>query len=195
MKQRGFAILPILPHLIGGLVLGALVWWAYSTVTTWYHGLCNNRCEAAEQRALTAESAIEAAQARATFLALKWAEAIQKVEVRYIEVVKTRTIRVESVRESAGKIKDATDAVPVPVPGDARRVLEDVERIANDTPAASGDSQPSQAVPEAADSTLTDWIAFSIAAGEAYADAREKHQACVAWAASISEAQAAASSE
>jgi hypothetical protein len=183
--SKGFAWLSFLPYIIGAVAVAGTVYAGYR----WYHGLCNDRCRIAEERATLAEEAIQVAQARATHLALLWANAINHVEVRYVEVVKERIVRVEAIRESAGKIKPATDAVVVPVPADASRVLSDSAHLANGTAPASGDSSPAQAVPETTDSTLTEWITFSVEAAAAYADAREKHQACVAFVGQITEAQ------
>jgi hypothetical protein len=182
MRQRGLAWLSFLPYIIGAAVVSAAAYTAWYKVDHW----CNSACGEQQEKAAVAEQAIEAARERATALALLWADAIHKVEVRYVEVVKERVVRVESIRERAGKIKPATDAVAIPVPADASRLLSDSANLANDTAPASGDSSPAAPVPETTDSTLTEWITFAVDAAEAYADARQKHQACVSWAAQIS---------
>jgi hypothetical protein len=175
----------LIPWLIRGVMVLAVlaaVYAAWYKVDHW----CNSACVAKTSEAEQLAAAIVAARERATALALLWAKAIEQVEVRYVEVVKERIVRVQAIRQSAGAIKPATDAVAIPVPADASRLLGDSANLANDTAPASGDPSPAQAVPETTDSTLTEWIDFSIAAAEAYADARGKHQACVAWANSIS---------
>lgn len=168
------------------LAVLAAIYGAWWKVDHW----CNQACVEATARAVSAEETIVRAHERATFLANLWAEAIHKVEVKYVEVVKERIVRVESIRHAAGTIKPATDAIAVPVPADASRVLTDSAHLANGTAPASGDRSPAEAVPETTDSTLTDWITFAVDAAEAYADARQKHQACVAWANSIADTQA-----
>src|SRR5690606_28706712 len=119
-------------------------------------------------------------------LALLWSEAIQKVEVRYVEVARDRVVAVQGLRERAGRIRPSTDPVRVRVPADALRVLGDAERpsTAEPAPPPGGDQGTAPAAPDpagaAAETSLTDWLAFAVDAAEAYREASDKHQACVA---------------
>jgi hypothetical protein len=177
-KQRGWVqLLSFLPYILGALALAGTLYAGYR----WYHNLCNDRCRIAEQRATLAEEAIKAAQARASHLALLWADAIQRVERVYVERQVERSRQFSNLRERAGAISNEI-LVPIPVPH--LHILRDAAALAGtDSAAPQGDSGASEAVPASA------WTAFAIDAAAAYADARDKHQACVAWANSITEQQ------
>lgn len=125
-----------------------------------------------------------------TNLALLWAQAVQSVEVRYVEVVKERVVRYAGLRERAGRIRQQTDAIACPVPVAASRVLRDAATAANSAAADPGAAQVDQRradVPDAAGSgtretTLTEWVQFAIDSGEAFRQSEEKRLACVAFA-------------
>lgn len=186
-----------LPHLLGVLFVALVAWWGWRVANGWCNGACQDARE--EVVALTEErdgllAGIKAAQDRATALALLWSEAIQRVEVRYVEAKRESTTVFAGLRERAGKIRESTARVRVPVPAGALGVLADAHRSANggqDPAPAGGDSRAPEAVPEATggqvDTGLDEWVAFAAAAAEAYADARQKHMACVAWAGSITQ--------
>ena len=172
-------LLPILGRLLP--VLGVLfaAWYAWHKADNW----CNGACKDARAELSVAQGQIQAAQERATALALLWAKAINNVEVRYVELAGNRADATANLRERAGRIRPATSSVAIRVPDDALRVLGDVAEFANDTPAPEGNQGASEAVPVAAggaETTLDEWIAFAIDAGEAYREAADKHQACVA---------------
>ena len=172
-------LLPLLLRALPFLAAAAVAWYGWHRVDNW----CNSACVEQRTQFENARTQIESAQARATALALLWAEAINRVEVRYVEVVRARTDAVAGVRERAGRIRPATDSVRVRVPPDALRVLGDAANIANNTAPAAGDSGPGQAVSDpagSAETTLTDWLEFAINAAEAYRDAEDKHLSCVA---------------
>lgn len=172
-------LLPLLLRALPFIAAAALAWYGWHRVDNW----CNSACVEQRTQLGNARTQIGIAQARATALALLWAEAINRVEVRYVEVVRARTDAVAGVRERAGRIRSDTDRAHLVVSRDALGVLHDAERIANDTAPAAGDSGPGQAVPDAAgpaETTLTDWLEFAINAAEAYRDAEDKHLACVA---------------
>ena len=172
-------LLPLLFRALPFLAVAALAWYGWHRADNW----CNSACVEQRTQFENARTQIENAQARATALALLWAEAINRVEVRYVDVVRARTDAVAGVRERAGRIRPATDSVRVRVPPDALRVLGDAANIANNTAPAAGDSGPGQAVSDpagSAETTLTDWLEFAINAAEAYRDAEDKHLACVA---------------
>lgn len=172
-------LLPLLLRALPFLAAAALAWYGWHRVDNW----CNSACVEQRTQLGNARTQIGIAQARATALALLWAEAINRVEVRYVEVVRARTDAVAGVRERAGRIRSDTDRAHLVVSRDALGVLHDAERIANDTAPAAGDSGPGQAVSDAAgpaETTLTDWLEFAINAAEAYRDAEDKHLACVA---------------
>lgn len=181
MKPRGFALLSLLPYAIGVLAVAGMAWAAWSAANSW----CNGACRAATERAETAEAAIKVAQDRATALALLWAEAIQRVEIRYVETVKWRTKTYVEYRErAAGAEVSGTITLS---PG-AVSVLADSAGAANDpgpTTVGEGTAAP---VPEPAGDTVTDareWVTFAVEAAEAYRDAYDKWQACVSWAGEI----------
>ena len=172
-------LLPLLLRALPFLAAAALAWYGWHRVDNW----CNSACVEQRTQLGNARTQIGIAQARATALALLWAEAINRVEVRYVEVVRARTDAVAGVRERAGRIRSDTDRAHLVVSRDALGVLHDAERIANDTAPAAGDSGAGQAVSAPAgpaETTLTDWLEFAINAAEAYRDAEDKHLACVA---------------
>ena len=173
-------LLPILGRLLP--VLGVLfaAWFAWYKID---HSCWTSACKDARAELSVAQGQIQAAQERATALALLWAKAINNVEVRYVELAGNRADATASLRERAGRIRHSTGSVSVRVPPDALGVLGDVARFANDSPAPEGNQGASEAVPDAAgpaETTLTDWVAFAVDAAEAYRDAADKHKACVA---------------
>lgn len=172
-------LLPILSRVLPALALAALAWFAWHRVDNW----CNSACVEQRTQFENARTQIGIAQARATALALLWAEAINRVEVRYVEVVRARTDAVAGVRERAGRIRSDTDRAHLVVSAAALSVLGDAANIANNTAPPGGDSGAGQAVSAPAgpaETTLTDWLEFAINAAEAYRDAEDKHLACVA---------------
>lgn len=172
-------LLHLLLRALPFIAAAAVAWYGWHRVDNW----CNSACVEQRTQFENARTQIGIAQARATALALLWADAINRVEVRYVEVVRARTDAVAGVRERAGRIRSSTDPVRVRVPADALRVLGDAASIANNTAPPAGDSGTGQAVPDPAgpaETTLTDWLEFAINAAEAYRDAEDKHLACVA---------------
>ena len=172
-------LLPLLLRALPFLAAAAVAWYGWHRVDNW----CNSACVEQRTQFENARTQIGIAQARATALALLWADAINRVEVRYVEVVRDRADAVAGVRERAGRIRSDTDRAHLVVSRDALGVLHDAERIANNTAPAAGDSGPGQAVSAPAgpaETTLTDWLEFAINAAEAYRDAEDKHLACVA---------------
>ena len=180
----------LIPLLIRGamaLAVVAALWMVWHRVDNW----CNEACQSAQTETAEARTQIgllhtqiRQAQERATALALLWAESINRVEVRYVEVARDRTNAAAGVRERAGRIRHSTDPVRIVVPPDALGVLGDAAALANAEPpaAAEGDQRPAEAVPVAAgpaETTLTDWLAFAVDAAEAYREAADKHLACV----------------
>ena len=169
---RGLALLAVIAALYG----------AWYKVDNW----CNSACRDEAARAEVAEGLIAAAQERATALALLWAKAIDQVETAHVESRRISEHAAVQLRERARRITSRGDSGTIRVDPDAGRLLADSADFANRTPAAEVDSRPAEAVPDAArDTTLAQWTEFAISAAEAYADARQKHQACVAWAAAI----------
>lgn len=187
----------LLPYALGVLFVALVTWWGWRIANSWCNGACQDARE--EVAALTVErdgllAGIKAAQDRASALAVLWADAIQKVEVRYVEAKRESTQLFAGLRERAGRIREGTAAVRVPVPAGALSVLADAHRGANggqDPAAAGGDSGAPAPVPAPAGGEvvtgLDEWVAFATEAAEAYADARQKHLACVAWAGSITQ--------
>lgn len=178
-------LLPLLARLLPILAALGLVWYGWHRIDNWCNGACVDERERGAELSVMlsdAEERIVAAQERATALALLWAKEVDNVKVRHVRVIEYRKADFGGAREAAGRIRLVTDGVAVRVPPDAARLLGDVADAANDTAAAGRDTQPAQAVPDAAgsDTTLTQWIAFATDAAEAYRDAADKHQACVA---------------
>lgn len=172
-------LLPLLLRALPFLAAAALAWYGWHRVDNW----CNSACVEQRTQLGNARTQIGIAQARATALALLWAEAINRVEVRYVEVVRARTDAVAGVRERAGRIRSDTDRAHLVVSAAALSVLGDAANIANNTAPPGGDSGAGQAVSAPAgpaETTLTDWLEFAINAAEAYRDAEDKHLACVA---------------
>jgi head-tail adaptor len=173
--------LRLLPFILAGLV----AWYTWWKADNWCNSACDEKAREVavlQAHAAELEGVIKVAQERATALALLWADAVQKVEVRYVEVVKQRQSVFASIRERSGRIRTAAAGIAVPVPADAAGVLADASRAAN-AASDSGEHQgPAEAVPGAArDTTLDQWVEAWTDAAEAYADAKEKHSACVAY--------------
>ena len=173
-------LLPILGRILPAIGLTLLAWFAWHKVdsTCW-----SSACREVSSELQQSKQALLQAHERATALALLWSEAINRVEVKYVEVARDRAVAVQGLRERAGRIRSSTDRAHLVVSPDALRVLGDAASIANDTAPPAGDSGPGQAVPDAAgpaETTLTDWLEFAINAAEAYRDAEDKHLACVA---------------
>lgn len=187
----------LLPYVLGIAFVLLVGWWIHRVANSWCNGACQEAREEVVQ--LTQErdgllAGIKAAQDRASALAVLWAEAIQKVEVRYVEAKREQSKVFAGLRERAGRIRLAPAGTPLVVPADVGGLLADAHRGANggeDTAPAGGDSQAAAPVPETAggavDTTLAEWAQFAVEAAEAYADARSKHLACVAWAGSITQ--------
>ena len=172
-------LLPILSRLLPALGILLALWFAWHKLDTW----CNGVCEDARAELSVAQGQIQAAQERATALALMWSEAINRVEVRYVELAGDRADAAANLRERAGRIRSATSGVSIRVPADAVGVLGDVARLANDSPAPAVDQGAAAPVPVAtgdADTTLAEWVDFAVEAGAAYREAADKHAACVA---------------
>lgn len=175
MRQRGFALLTFLPYIIGGLAVAGLLGWLAWQWSAFKEGLRE------EGRAeVRAEWAVERAQliAARDAMIMRWAKAIQEVERVYVERVVVRESKFAGIRERAGQIRPATDAVPVPVPADATSLLADSANAANAAAVADGNPGAAEAVPVAAgneaQTTLTEWTDFAREAGEAYADVYER---------------------
>jgi hypothetical protein len=171
-------LLPILSRLLPALGILLALWFAWHKLDTW----CNGACEDARAELVTAQGQIQAAQERATALALLWSEAINRVEVNYVELAGNRADATAGIRERAGRIRPSTSSVVVRVSPDALRVLGDVAEFANDSAAPEGSQGAAAPVPDAAgaaETTLADWVEFAIEAGAAYREAADKHQACV----------------
>ena len=174
-------LLPILGRLIPILGALALVWYGWYRVDHW----CNGACKSAQREVLQLQHEKQQAQERATALALLWSEAINRVEVRYVEMARTRSDAATRLRERAGRIRLDGGGVGVRVPPAAVGLLDDAHRLANDPPAAGGDQSAPDPVPAPADTveidtTLATWIATYLEAAIAYRDAADKHMACVA---------------
>jgi hypothetical protein len=172
-------LLPILGRLLPALGILLALWFAWHKLDTW----CNDSCRSARAELVVAQGQIQAAQERATALALLWAKAINNVEVRYVELAGNRADATAGIRERAGRIRHSTSSVSVRVPADALGVLRDVASLANDTAAPEGGQRTAAPVPDPAgpaETTLADWVEFAIEAGAAYREAADKHQACVA---------------
>ena len=172
-------LLPILGRLIPILGILFAAWLGWRAVDGW----CNSACKDARAELVAAQGQIKEAQERATALALMWSEAINRVEVRYVELARDRADAAANLRERAGRIRPATAGVSIRVPADAVGVLGDVARFANDSPAPAVDQGAAAPVPvpaRDADTTLAEWISFAVEAGAAYREAADKHAACVA---------------
>jgi hypothetical protein len=178
-------LLPILSrywmHIVGGIALAIFLAWAGYKVNHW----CNTACEDATARAVQAEGLIKEAQERATAIALLWSEAIQKVEVRYVEKAASNTLVFGSIRERAKRVGPSSSGT-IRLAPDARRVLDDASAAANaGHPApAKVDNGPAQAVPAAAGDgeTFITPQEFAVAwadAAAAYADVYYKWEAAV----------------
>lgn len=188
MRQRGFAMLSLLPYVIGVAAVAGLLWGAWSAVNGWCNGACKvatARADEAWVRVKAADDAIARAHERATALALLWSEAIHRVEVKYVETVKWRTRTQIEYRE---RVASAEVSGTITLSPGAVSVLSDSASAANDPGPTAGGEGAAAPVPEPAGDTATDareWVEFAVEAAAAYADARDKWQACVSWAGEI----------
>lgn len=174
-------LLPILGRLIPILGILFAAWFAWRAVDGW----CNGACEDARAELVTAQAQIQEAQDRATALALLWSEAINRVEVRYVEMARTRSDAAARLREREGRIRFDSGGVGIRVPPAAVGLLDDAHRLANDPAATRGDQIPAAPVPAAPneveiETDVATWIATYLEAAIAYRDAADKHLACVA---------------
>ena len=174
-------LLSILGRLLPVLAALALAWYGWHRVDKW----CNGACQSLRHEVQTLQQEKQQAQERATALALLWSEAINRVEVRYVEVARTRSDAATRLRARAGRLRLDGGGVGVRVPPAAVGLLDDAHRLANDPPAAGGDQSAPDPVPTPADTvaidtTLATWIATYLEAAIAYRDAADKHMACVA---------------
>lgn len=192
MRQRGFALLTFLPYIIGGLAVAGLLGWLAWQWSAFKEGLRE------EGRAeVRAEWAAERAQliAARDAMIMRWAKAIQEVERVYITKVEWRTRTFVEYRErAAGAEVSGTITLS---PG-AVSVLADSAGAANDPGPAAGGEGTAAPVPEPAGDTATEareWVEFAVEAAAAYADARDKWQACVSWAGEIQSIQQAPSNQ
>lgn len=182
MKQRGFIPLGIVPYIIGAIAVVALV----GTVA-WKWSAFKEGLREEGRAEVRAEWQAERAQliAARDAMIMRWAKAIQEVERVYVEKVVERGSRFGAIRS---RVDGASASGGIRLGADAVGVLSDATRAANsESPAAPEvGNGPAAAVPESTgDTTAQEWVAFAVDAAEAYRDARDKWQACVAWAGEI----------
>ena len=186
MRQRGFALLTLLPYIIGGIAVASLAGWLWWQWSGYKEGLRE------EGRAeVRAEWQAERAQliAARDAMVMRWARAIQEVERVYVEKVAESESRFAAIRTRAGRISVGGGIRLNP---DAVGVLRDTASAANSEAATapSGGAEAPAPVPETAgdvDTTAQQWLTFAVDAAEAYKDARDKWQACVAWSGKITQ--------
>ena len=190
MNQRGFAFLGIAPYIIGAFAVVALVgtvaWkWNSFKESLREEGRAEVRVEwQAERTALVAAR---------DAMVMRWAKAVQEVERVYVEKVVERESRFGAIRSRAA---GASVSGAIRLSPGAVGVLRESASAANgeSAPVAGEGAGAAPPVPEpAGDTTAQEWIAFAVDAAEAYADAREKWQACVAWSGAIRDSQEGAS--
>jgi hypothetical protein len=184
-RQRGSILITLLIYGAIALAVSAAIYGVWRSVNGWCNGAC---VEAREERdAATAEGErlaglIKAAQERATALALMWSEAVQRVEVRYVERAATRSTEFAGIRERAGRIAHAEIAIPVPLSADVVRLLNDVHAAANDAGAgpAAGAGDEGAALPGAARIVpVGEWVRIYEAGGEAFRDTDDARLECI----------------
>ena len=177
-KHSGFALLTFLPYIVMGLAALLALWkWADFKEDLREEGRTEVRAEWQAERA----SLIAARDA----MVMRWAKAVQEVERVYVEKSVERSARFESIRSRS---HSASVSGSIRLSPDAGRVLADASAAAN-APGPAGEGQgAAPPVPQTAgdvDTTGQQWVTFAVEAAEAYADARDKWQACVSWASEI----------
>jgi len=186
MKQRGFALLTFLPYIICGIAIASLAGWLWWQWSGYKEGLREEgRAEVRVEWQAERAQLIAARDA----MVMRWARAIQEVERVYVEKVAERESRFSAIRTRAGRIGVGGG---IRLSDGAVGVLRDTERTANSeaAPAPSGGAEAPAPVPETpwdVDTTAQQWITFAVDAAEAYKDARDKWQACTAWAGQIAQ--------
>jgi hypothetical protein len=191
MRQRGFALLTFLPYIIGGIAVASLAGWLWWQWSGYKEGLREEgRAEVRVEWQAERAQLIAARDA----MVMRWAKAIQEVERVYVEKVVERESRFSAIRTRAGRI---TVGGGIRLDPDAIGLLRDVASTANsETSAApSGGAEAPAPVPETSGSvtaaevttTAQEWVTFAVDAAEAYKDAHDKWQACVAWSGKITQ--------
>jgi len=165
-------LLRLLPYIAAIALAGVVAW----KIQHW----CNTACKDARAEVVTLQAQIDTARERATALALLWADGLNKVEVKYVEVQREVRERFTTLRERAGHVRADSDGA-IRLGSESVELLNDAHAAAN--PATSeGDNRPTQTIsPVTGDAILTPeaYAAFYVDAAEAYRDAYEKWKAAV----------------
>lgn len=166
--------LRLAPYVLGLFAL----WYGWHLVD----GRCwSSACVTKSRQLQTTVEEMERAKQRATDLALLWSKAINNVEVRYVERSRDRVDSAAALHARARQSRPDTAGVSIRVPPVAASLLYDAERFANATAPPAEHQEPPEAVPAApVDTTLDEWVTFAVDAADAYRDARDKWEACVA---------------
>jgi hypothetical protein len=187
MKPRGFLLMSILPYIIGGVAVAMLAGYVWWKADHWCNAACETQTDIAQAATLRVgdlETAIAAAQQRATDLALLWSEAIQHERVKYIETVKWQTRVFTQYRERTTSVGASGS---IRLSDDARVLLGDAARSSGQGGAsaapAAGDRPADAPVAAPAggevDTSAQEWVAWSVAVAEWASEARAKHAFCV----------------
>lgn len=184
-RQRGFIwVLPMIPYIVGALVVGVTVWGAWHTANGW----CNASCQLATDRFTKSEAKVDnleaekaAAIKRATDLALLWSARMDQAAKVADDTRKANDAKFAMLTQRASAIPAGA---PVQLSVDAVRLWGDAARGANDTPTPIRDTEGAAPVsvatgPEFVTFDQRDLAHWFIRASAAYADARSLHAACV----------------
>lgn len=171
----------LIVRLLGALAVVAAIAgaWFYVDRSCW-----STACHKAVSRAEKAEGLMKEAQDRATHLALLWSESINNVEKVYVQQVEQRATRFADLHQRAADAVRRHSSGRIVLRGPAIGVMRDISREANagHPTAPEVDQRPPEAVPPAAE-VYIDAEGFVMSweeAASAYADARDRHAACVA---------------
>lgn len=170
----------LLPYLIGaGLLVAG---WIYLDRACW-----SSACKSERTQNQTLRTQIEAAQQRATDLALLYAQTAEKADA---DLRRDRSTRAEQGRNLNARAANLDRSPTVSLSGDAVGLLRESSKHANSAPAPIRDQAPAVAVPGLSFSEA-ELVGRWAEAAIAYLDARSQWQACVNFYESIQSAAAA----
>lgn len=176
-RQRGDIVVTLIIYALIAAAVGGAIYGAYRHVENW----CNDACKAQTERADTLQAEKKQAQDRATALALKWAEQVDKTEV-------AAKARREANDVTFASLKNRARSLPVrgtlTLGRDTQRLLLDASRAANAATPAAKPYEGADAVPAPSESASVividerDLANSWIDAGLAYKDAVDLFHAC-----------------
>lgn len=173
MIAAAFALVrPFLPYILTALAVSCAYLWAQ-------YGWCNHACTVQKKEASTLRGQLDAAQKRATDLALLWSGSVDKTEAAVKAAERKRDADFAALEDRARRVPERV----VVFSGIAGSLFTDVTNAANaaTAPAVGEGSAPPIPANAPVGYGEREFAAFLVEAGKAYRDARDKWQACVSF--------------